>query len=399
MGNILLVDCNNFFVSCEELFNPALKGEAVCVLSNNDGCIVARSNKAKELGVTMGMPYFMAKKKFKNVTYISGDIAKYSSISKRIMKKLGEFTPSIEVYSIDEAFLDIGGCEKLHKMTPVQIADKIRKTIKDEIGIEVSIGVSYTKTLAKIASEIAKNNTRRGVKTAYDGVFEIDRNNLDKILNETGIEEIWGVGKNLHKFFRKHNIANAKIYTEFGSDFIKRNLGKKGLELRDELKGVIRYPVIDCYVPPKSISRSSSFREFTQDKDCIKNELNNHLHRVCIKLRSNEMSAGVLSVMLRTKDFEVTSEKVVFNYPKNSEFELYKTMHELFDVLYKKDVIYRSSGVCVSKLTKTADVQLILFESETTRKKKKLSAAWDKIEQKFGYGALSIGLKNNGDKK
>ena len=181
MTRILLVDCNNFFVSCEELFNPSLKGKAVCVLSNNDGCIVSRSNKAKDMGIPMGMPYFMAKRKFKNVEYISGNISKYSEISKRIMQKLSDYTPSVEIYSIDEAFLDIEGTQKLHKMTPGELADKIRKDIKEQIGIEDSIGVSKTKTLSKIASEIAKNNTRKNIPSEYEVVFQINENNIDEI--------------------------------------------------------------------------------------------------------------------------------------------------------------------------------------------------------------------------
>lgn len=394
MNNILLIDCNNFFVSCEQLLNPDLKGKAVCVLSNNDGCIVARSNEAKDMGISMGLPYFMAKRNFKNVIYLSGNISKYSEISRRIMQLLSNFSPSIEVYSIDEAFVDIKGCQKLYKMNSIEIADKIRKEIKEKIGIEVSIGVSKTKTLSKIASEIAKNNTRKKIKTKYDGVYEITNENIDNILSNTPIEEVWGVGRNLHKFFRKHNISNAKLFATSDSDFIQRNLGKKGIELKEELNGNICYPVIDYYTPPKSISKSSSFSEFTQNKDYIKNELNNHLHRVCIKLRQHDLSCGILSVMLRYKDFRVVKEKIVFNSPKNSEFELYKSMHELFEKLYQPNIIYRSSGVFVTKLTNTEDVQLILFEDETIKKKRKLSDAWDKIEQKFGYGAINIGLKD-----
>ena len=393
MENILLIDCNNFFASCEELFNPSLKGKAICVLSNNDGCIVARSNAAKNLGVPMGMPYFMAKKKFKNVIYLSGNLKKYSEISKRIMKKLYDFTPSVEQYSIDEAFLDIKGCLNCHKKTPFELAVQIRKEIKEEIGIDVSIGVSKTKTLSKIASEIAKSQIRKNLQTETLGVYEINENNLDKILENTPIQEVWGIGSNLHKFFRKHNIINAKMFVKLDDSFIQRNLGKKGLELKMELIGIKAYPVIDYYVAPKSISRSSSFSEFTTDKAYIINELNGHLHRVCIKLRNHNLRAGVLSVMLRTKDFRVDSEKFVFDTPKDSEFELYETMHRLFNFLYKKGVIYRSSGVTVSKLTDKEDIQLILFESDADKKKKKLSNAWDKIEQKFGYGAISVGIK------
>ncbi len=396
---ILLVDCNNFFVSCEQLFNPKLKGLAVCVLSNNDGCIVARSNEAKDMGVPMGMPYFMAKKKFKNITYLSGNLSKYGAISKRIMTRLKTYTPAVETYSIDEAFLDTKGVERLHKMTPYELGNKIRHEIKENIGIEVSIGVSDTKTLAKIASEIAKYNTRKKIKTEFEGVFQINKDNSDKILSSTPIEEVWGIGKNLHKFFRKHNITNAKMLIEQKEDFIQRNLGKKGVELFYELKGISKYPVIDYYEAPKSISRTSSFSEFTTNCDYIKNELNKHLHKICIRLRHHNLSAGSMSVMLRTKDFIVTAEKVNFITPKNSEFELYKTMHKMFELLYKENIIYRSSGIIVSKLSKTEDIQLNLFEDEKAKKKQKLSNAWDKIEQKFGYGAITIGIKKQAEKK
>ena len=393
MRNILLVDCDNFFASCEEVLNPELKGKALCVLSNNDGCIVARSNKAKDLGIPMGMPYFMAVKKFKNITYISGRRSEYSKISKNVMKILSDFTPSVEQYSIDEAFLDITGCEKLFKSKPIEIADKIRKEIKEKIGINVSIGVSNTKTLSKIASEIAKRKVRRNIKDEYEGVFEINEANKEKILSDTEIQEIWGVGKNLHHFFRKHNIQNAHQYINLDDDFIKRNLGKKGLDLKEELKGNIKYPVIDYYTPPKSISRTSSFKNFTTSKDFILNELNNHLHEVCIKLRKHKLASSSISVMLRTKDFRVISDKFNFETPKVSEFELYKKMHEIFKSLYKNEVLYRSSGVTVYKLTPVEEFQMGLFEDIEAKKKRKLSYAWDKIEQKFGYGAISIGIK------
>ncbi len=392
MRKILLVDCDNFFVSCEQIENPALQNKPVCVLGNNDGCIVARSNEAKNLNVPMGMPYFMAKKKFKNVIFVSGEKEKYVKVSKKVMEVLSDFTPHIEQYSIDEAFLDITGCEKLFKCSSVEIGDKIRKTIKEKIGINVSIGVSTTKTLSKIASEIAKTKVRYNLKSEYEGVFEIKEDTKNEILLKTEIEKVWGVGKNLHKFFRKHNVQNALEYINLGDEFIQRNLGKKGLDLKYELMGEIKYPVIDYYVPPKSISRSSSFREFTNDKDFILNELNNHLHQVCIRLRKHNLNTSAISVMLRYKDFRTVSDKINFTTPKSSEFELYKTMHTIFNSLYKEDIIYRSSGVCVYKLSAPAATQLDLFADVNSDKKKKLSDTWDKIEQKFGYGAISIGM-------
>ena len=161
---IALIDCNNFFASCEVLFDPTLAGKPVCVLSNNDGCVVARSNEAKALGVKMGMPYFMAKKQFRGVTYLSGNYARYSEISKRIMTKLYDYTPSVEVYSIDEAFLDLSGTRKLYRCSYEEIIEKIRLDIKNDIGVDVSIGLSYSKTLAKLACEKAKELNKKNPK-------------------------------------------------------------------------------------------------------------------------------------------------------------------------------------------------------------------------------------------
>ena len=277
---------------------------------------------------------------------------------------VGSFVGSFAYVACDSAFMSFATYSGWTFFGLVDQDYVLPDEVIREIGIDVSIGVSKTKTLSKIASEIAKSQIRKNLQTETLGVYEISKNNLDKILENTPIQEVWGIGSNLHKFFRKHNIINAKMFVKLDDSFIQRNLGKKGLELKMELIGIKAYPVIDYYVAPKSISRSSSFSEFTTDKAYIINELNGHLHRVCIKLRNHNLRAGVLSVMLRTKDFRVDSEKFVFDTPKDSEFELYETMHRLFNFLYKKGVIYRSSGVTVSKLTDKEDIQLILFESD-----------------------------------
>jgi len=389
LSAIVLVDCNNFFVSCEELFDPSLKGKAVCVLSNNDGCVVARSNPAKDLGITMGMPYFMAKKKFKDVIYLSGNLAKYSQISKRIMQKLYDFSPNIEVYSIDEAFLDITGCERAHKSSYFGIAENIRKTIKDEIGVDVSIGLSTSKTLAKLSSEIAKSKIRK--KTDMSGVFEINENNRVDILRKTPVNEIWGIGRNLDKLLRRHNIRSANDFVLLPDDFLKRNIGKVGLDLKGELSGVSMSPVNSDAPPPKSISKTASFREFTSDKSVIKNALNYHSHRVCTKLRRFDLTSKLLIVMLRTKDFRVFTNKIALDEPVDSEFEINEKIYKLFDEMYMEGVIYRSSGVILSRLEKKKEAQLCLFSAEKKIKSKNLSKAWDNIERKYGFGSLVVG--------
>ncbi len=389
MTAIVLVDCNNFFVSCEELFDPSLKGKAVCVLSNNDGCVVARSNPAKDLGVTMGMPYFIAKKKFKDVIYLSGDHKKYRAISKKIMQKLYDFSPTVEKYSIDEAFIDITGCERAHKTTYFEIAKKIRASIKEEIGIDVSIGLSSSKTLAKLASEIAKSKIRK--KTDLSGVFEINVENLENILRETPINEIWGIGRNLDKTLRRHNIRSAADFKALPEDFLKRNLGKNGLDMQKELSGISINPVESEPSTPKSISKTASFRHFTDDKSVIKYALNYHCHLVCTQLRNQDLTAKLLVVMLRTKDFRVYTNKLALNSPIESEFEINREIYRLFDEIYLPGTIYSSSGVILSKIEKKKEEQLGLFNAEEKIKSKKLSKAWDNIEKKYGFGSLKIG--------
>lgn len=388
-SQIVLVDCNNFFVSCEELYDPTLKGKPVCVLGNNDGCIVARSNPAKDLGISMGMPYFIAKKKFPNAIYLSGSLPKYRAISKKIMQKLFDFTPNVEVYSIDEAFLDITGCERVHKISYFEIAKKIRRDIKKEIGIDVSIGLSPTKTLSKLASEIAKSKIRKHIDET--GVFEINEENRVEILKNTPINEIWGIGRNLDKTLRRHNIRTAFNYIELPYDFLQRNIGKIGLDLKEELLGNSINPVDYENSLPKSISRTLSFRDFTQDKSVIKNALNHHLHEVCAKLRNHNLTSRMITVMLRTKDFRIFTSKVSLDEPFDSEFEVNQKMYALFDEIYTEGVIYRSSGVILSKIEPKKETQLGLFTVKEKEKSKKLSKAWDNIEKKFGAGTLHIG--------
>ncbi len=389
MVAIVLVDCNNFFVSCEELFDPSLKGRPVCVLGNNDGCVIARSNPAKDLGVAMGMPYFIAKKKFKDVIYLSGNHSKYREISRKIMQKLYDFSPTVEKYSIDEAFIDITGCERAHKAPYFEIAQKIRLSIKNEIGIDVSIGLSSSKTLAKLASEIAKSNLRK--KTDMSGVFEINVQNMGEILRTTSINEIWGIGRNLDKTLRRHNIRSALDFINLPEDFLKRNLGKNGLDLQKELSGVSINPVSAEEEAPKSISKTASFRHFVDDKSVIKNALNHHCHLVCTQLRSQNLTAKLLVVMLRTKDFKVYTNKLALDTPIESEFEINKEIYRLFDEIYLKGVMYRSSGVILSRIEKKKEEQLGLFNAEKKIKSKNLSKAWDNIEKKYGFGSLKIG--------
>ena len=378
---IALVDCNNFFASCEILFRPELKGKPVCVLSNNDGCIVARSNEAKALGIKMGMPYFMAKKQFKNVTYLSGNHARYNEISKRVMTKLYDYTPTVEVYSIDEAFLDLGGTRRLHRCSYEEIIEKIRKDIKEDIGIDVSIGLSYSKTLAKLACEKAKELNK---KDSSIGTYKIGYREIKEELKNTSIEDIWGVGANTAALLRKHYISSAYSFISQNDSWIKRIMGKVGLDLKYELLG-------ECVSPVNPIQKTASFANFTSDKNYIINALNYHCHRVCKKLRFHSLTSGVISIMLRTKDFYILSAKVSLETPTNSEFEFNLKIKEMLDEIYNPNIIYRSCGVTALKLSSQDSCQLSVFNSQRLEKNQKLSDVWDKIEEKFGRSKIHLG--------
>lgn len=385
---IALVDCNNFFVACERLFRPELLDKPVCVLSNNDGCVVSRSNEAKRLGVPMGIPYFIAKKQFKNVIFLSGRLPFYCEISKRVVQKFKDFTPDFEIYSIDEAFLDLTNLNKTFNCTFDELIEKIVADIKEEVGIDVSIGLSYSKVLAKLACDKAKNLQKKGIDKK---TYKIGYREIEKELKNTKIEEIWGVGKNTQARLKKYFINTAWDFTIQKDVWIKRIMGKVGLDLKQELLGNPVSLVDSSYSPPKSISRSESFKEFQTDKNYIQNELSGHVHKVCKILREKNLFCSTIGISLKTKDFQSSGVKINLINPTNSELEIIPLTKEALDNLYQKDIIYRSVGFWAHKLTPSNEQQISLFEGENTIKKQELSKTWDKLEEKYGKGIIKIG--------
>lgn len=387
---IALVDCNNFFVSCERLLKPELIGKPVCVLSNNDGCVVSRSNEAKRMGVEMGAPYFIVKNQFKKVIFLSGNLPFYCEISKRVMDKLYDFTPDVEIYSIDEAFLDLTGLRKTFNCSYEEIVEKIVKDIKSEIGIDVSVGLSYSKVLAKLANDKAKALQKIKIDKK---TYKIGYRQIQEELKSTLISEVWGVGKNTTALLKKHLIQSAWDFVSQEDIWIKKNLGKIGLDLKQELLGNVINPVQAVSSAPKSVSRSESFKEFQTDKNYIQEQLNTHIHKVCKKLRNENLVANCISVMLRTKDFQVFDMKINLILPTNTEFELINHSKEILDKLYQKGIIYRSVGFCAMKLTSAKTQQISLFDGGENLKKQELSKSWDKLEEKFGKGIVTLGAK------
>ena len=391
---IALVDCNNFFVSCERLMKPELIGKPVCVLSNNDGCVVSRSNEAKRMGVKMGAPYFMIKNHFKKVVFLSGNLSFYCDISSRIMDKLKEYSPDVEVYSIDEAFLDLTGLRRTFNCSYDELIEKIVSDIKYDIGIDVSIGLSYSKVLAKLACEKSKNIQIQLLETTpKQRTYKIGYRQITSELKNTLISDVWGVGKNTTALLKKHLIQTGFDFVSQNDCWIKRNLGKVGLDLKQELLGNPVNFVKAAVEMPKIVSRSESFKEFQTDINFITEQLNCHIHKVSKKLRELELVSGCISVMLRTKDFKVYYTKKDLIAPTDFEFEISEIATELLREIYIPGVLYRSTGVILDKIGEEGVAQLSLYTNpEDENRKQNLTKCIDNLEKRFGKNIIKTGF-------
>lgn len=382
---IALVDCDSFFVSCEQSVNSELKGRPVCVMSGRGQCVISRSKEAKKLGIRMGMPYFQIEGQMKKATYINANHELYSKISKKVMTILKNFSPKVEVYSIDEAFVDLTGLERLYKKNYLEIAQMIREEVLKHTDIPVSIGVSSSKSLAKLASDKAK--------TMGEGVFLIGARKIVPLLQNTSIDEIWGIGKNLSILLRKNGILTAYELVCQDDLWLNKQIGIRGLEMKHELLGEMVSPVSNEVKLPKSIQKTSALAKFSSDKNYLKNSLNYHIHRACVKLRGINAKCKGVSIFLRTKDFRVFCEKKVLNVATDFELEISDIVFTLLDKLYNPNILYRSTGVILDTFTMNDEAQMSLFADEKIdEKKEKLSKCFDKLEARFGKDIIQTGF-------
>ena len=382
---IALVDCDSFFVSCEQAANPELKGKPVCVMSARGQCVISRSKEAKRLGIRMGMPYFQIEGQMKKAIFINANHELYSQMSQKVMSVLKTFSPKVEIYSIDEAFIDLTGLERLYHRNYLEIAKMIREEIQIKADIPVSIGLSSSKTLAKLASDKAKN--------LDEGVYLIGSRKIIPVLEKTSIDEIWGIGKNLSAMFRKNGILTAYELVSQDDLWINKQIGIHGLEMKHELLGEMVSPVSDEVKLPKSIQKTSALAKFTSDKNYLKNSLNYHIHRACVKLRKINAKCKGVSIFLRTKDFKVFCEKKVLNKSTDFELEISDIVFELLDKIYNSNILYRSTGVILDNFVFNSEAQMSLFtDIEIDDKKEKLSKCFDKLEEKFGKDIIQTGF-------
>ncbi|MBR1618861.1 hypothetical protein IJ674_03070 [bacterium] len=382
---IALVDCDSFFVSCEQKRNPELKNKPVCVLSNPEGCVISRSREAKQMGVRMGEPYFMAKKEHSKAIYPVADHEYYGQVSYQVMEVLQDFSPYVQIYSIDEAFVDLTGLQRLYKKNYYELAQMLRQRVLDEVDIPVSIGISSSKTLAKLASDKAKN--------VESHIYQINMCDILSELENTKIEEIWGIGRRLTDKMKKNGIITALELVNKSDSWLDKQIGIHGIEMRHELLGEMTSPVLNESATPKSIQNTRAFGIFTSDFNFIKNELNLHIHTSCRKLRRHDTKCLQVGVMLRTKDFRVFYTKQDLKTPTDFELEISKVAIELLKEIYNPNILYRATGVVLEKIGEQGIEQLSLYNAEEENdKKRKLTQCFDKLERKMGKNILKIGF-------
>ena len=379
---IALIDCDCFFVSCERKDNPELNGKPVCVMTGagNKGIIVSRAKEAKELGIKMGAPYFQVKPNFPTAICIPARHHRYAEISHEVMSTIKTFSPDVEVTSVDEAYIDLTGLNKLYNATYTDIIKKIRQTVWDKVGIPVSIGLGTSKTLAKLASDKAKNN---------GGIFVIRPDKISDIVGNMAIEDVCGVGRQNSEHMKFSGIFTIKDFVEKDNALIRKAFGINGLSLKQELLSMATSLVNSEPSAPQSIQDTRSFEDFTQSLEFLEHALNGHVHAACQKLRRWNGFCQEVEVMLKTKDFKYYATEAKLLNPTNSDQEVRKAALQLLKTLHRPNLIYRSTGVTLKNLT-YGQVQQSLFE-EIKPHDDKLSHLVDELEAKFGRGIIKTG--------
>ncbi len=384
---IALVDCNSFYVSCERLFNPKIRKKPVVVLSNNDGCIVSRSSEAKALGIKMGEPYFKAKDIIlkNNVHVFSSNYSLYGDLSRRVMRTLKRFNSDIEVYSIDEAFIDLSNFldDEVEK-----VAQEIRTTVLQWTGIPTSIGIAKTKTLSKVANYIAKKK-QSGV-TSFIGI-----ENIDLLLEKVDINDVWGVGKQLTKFYHKNGIYNAKQLKNKSNTWIKKNSNVLGSRTAMELRGISCIDIEKTKSKRKSCVVSRSFGERIEKYQELKEAVAGYCLNASEKIRSESLTAKSITVFIRTSPFQdrfgyySNSKAIDFPIETNDSIEIVKTALTALESIFKNGYRYQKAGVLLSGLSESTNNKN-LFSSEKDNKINSLMKSIDNTNYRYGRSTLSL---------
>lgn len=385
---IALVDCNNFYASCERLFAPELRNKPVVVLSNNDGCVIARSDEAKVMGIKMGVPAFEIKHLIERqkIFAFSSNYTLYGDISNRVVQTLSQFTDEIEIYSIDEAFLNLRGFSNLESY-----ATQIRSTVKQHTGIPTCVGVAPTKTLAKIANRYAKKHYKD------IGVWVLDTpEKVEQALRATSIEDIWGVGRRYAKMLEAHNILTAYDLSKANENWVKAKMSVIGQRMLYELRGVSCLGLELINEPKKNICTSRSFGLMLLDKDPLSEAVANFAAACAFKLRKQHSVANFIQVFVTTNPFART-EKQYFNSititlpvaDSDSRIIIKNALLGLSKI-YRDGFKYKKAGVIVSGIVPEDEYQLALFSTNPDNNARKVMKVLDAINHSNGRNKLKL---------
>lgn len=387
---IALVDCNNFYASCERVFNPSLEKVPVVVLSNNDGCVIARSDEAKALGIAMGTPAFQAADFFSNnhVKVFSSNYALYGSLSHRVMETLRFFSPQLEVYSIDEAFIEFGNS---HYIDFEKIGHDIKRVVAQNIGIPVSVGIAPTKTLAKMANRFAKK-TKKEI-----GVHVLDsKEKTDIVLKHTAVEDIWGIGHQYSRFLKAHRITNAFELTQAPEEWIRKNMSVVGQRTLNELKGIRCIEMEDIPPTKKNICVARGFGKLLKTKKEVNEALANYVSTIGRKLRVHKLCTSCIQVFVETNRFRTKDKQyyrsVNFQLPvaTNDNLALIHYASTALSLIFKEGYNYHKCGCIALELIPENQIQANLFDTTDREKVKQLMKALDATNLRFGSDAVRL---------
>ena len=390
---LALADCNNFYASCERVFQPHLEGKPIVVLSNNDGCVIARSNESKALGIKMGVPVFQVKTIIEqhNIQVFSSNFTLYGDLSKRVMSSMRQEVKAMEVYSIDEAFMDFSG-----EGSPLEKGIALKKKVQQHVGIPISIGIAPTKTLCKVAGLIAKKHTKTGVFVLQDKAL------IERALKWLPVAELWGVGRRHARMLESVGIKTAYDLCRADDSWIRRRLSVVGLRMVKELRGIPCFPLEESASRKKNICTSRSFGKAVKQMEDLKEALSTYASTCAYKLRKQKSCASRISIFIHTNPFKPTDKQYkgftsfVLDTPTNDSIELVRLALEGLEKIYRSDCTYKKAGVIVSDISPQQQQQLSLFDTLDRKKHQSIMTALDNINDKIGKDKVRLAVQGNG---
>lgn len=387
---LALVDCNSFYCSCERLFRPDLLHRPVGVLSNNDGCFVSRTNELKKLGVAMGAPYFQVKNicDKNKVAVFSANFSLYTNLSDRVMNTLFEFTPSLEVYSVDEAFLDLTGMDEA---TIEDYCRHIKETVERNTGIPVGIGIGRTKVLAKLANRIAKKDERAR------GVFStLKKENREMALNRVEIGDVWGIGRQNSVKFKALGIKTAMHLRNYQNyHLIQKQFTKVGRMIQDELKEITCFPIAEEPPKKKEIMSSRTFGTPVFEIGSLRESLACYASLACEKLRKQESVCREIEIFIRTNPFKevaqyVRAASMTLESPTCDTRKIIKEAYTLLDQIFIPGYEYKKAAIKLSKIQDQSEHQISLFGNNDTADDLTLMKIMDRVNARDGHETIKI---------